>query len=101
MASRVLADVKRDVAILATSGQDWSERTTRLAARAPGLEIFSQGLVERLDGGWRITEAGRPALALMERKPATPESPQAHITAPESSPAIPPPATVVVARPAP
>jgi hypothetical protein len=37
-----IADVKRDVAILATSGRDWSERTTRLAARVPGLEIFAQ-----------------------------------------------------------
>ena len=35
-----LADIKRDVAILATSGREWSDRTTRLAARAPGLEIF-------------------------------------------------------------
>ena len=94
-----LADVKRDVAILATSGQNWSERTTRLAARAPGLEIFSQGLVERLDGGWRITEAGRSALDLMERKTATPEAPQAQITAPEPSPAIAQPASVVVAGP--
>jgi hypothetical protein len=33
-----LADVKRDVAILATSGREWSERTTKLAARLPGLE---------------------------------------------------------------
>jgi len=90
-----LTDVKRDVAILATSGQDWSERTTRLAARAPGLEIFSQGLVERLDGGWRITEAGRSVLDLMERKPATPEAPQAQIIAPEPSPAIAQPASVV------
>jgi hypothetical protein len=94
-----LADVKRDVAILATSGWDWSERTTRLAARLPGLEIFSQGLIERLDGGWRITEAGRSALDLMERKPATPESPQAQIIAPEPSPTIAQPASLVVARP--
>jgi hypothetical protein len=37
-----IADVKRDVAILATNGRDWSERTTRLAARVPSLEIFAQ-----------------------------------------------------------
>jgi hypothetical protein len=92
-----LADVKRDVAILVTSGQDWSERTTRLAARLPGLEIFSQGLVERLDGGWRITEAGRSALDRMERKPAPAESAQAQITVPEPSPAIAQPASLVVA----
>jgi hypothetical protein len=47
--------MKCDVAILATSGKEWSERTDRLAARVPKLEIFSQQLVERLEGGWRIT----------------------------------------------
>jgi hypothetical protein len=61
-----LDDLKRDVAILATCGKDWSERTKRLAARIPRLEIFSQGLVERLEGGWRITQQGRHILALME-----------------------------------
>jgi hypothetical protein len=38
----------------------------------PGLEIFAQGLVERQDGGWRITDAGRSALDLMESKAAVP-----------------------------
>jgi hypothetical protein len=94
-----LVDVKRDVAILATSGQDWSERTTRLAARLPGLEIFAQGLIERLDGGWRITDAGRSALDLMERKPTASEPPQAQITAPEPTPTIAQPASLVVAAP--
>jgi hypothetical protein len=61
-----LDDLKRDVAILATSGKDWSERTKRLAAQIPNLAIFSQGLVERLEGGWRITQQGRDALAFME-----------------------------------
>jgi hypothetical protein len=75
-----LADVKHDVAILATSGRDWSERTTRLAARLPGLEIFAQGLVERRDGGWCITEAGRSALELMEGRTTAPEPPKAQIT---------------------
>jgi hypothetical protein len=63
---QALDDLKRDVAILATCGKDWSERTKRLAARLPRLEIFSQGLVERLEGGWRITQQGRHVLALME-----------------------------------
>jgi hypothetical protein len=61
-----LDDLKRDVAMLATCGEDWSKRTKRLAARIPGLEIFSQGLVERLEGGWRITQQGRHILAIME-----------------------------------
>lgn len=90
-----LAEVKRDVAILATSGREWSERTTRLAARLPGLEIFAQGLVERRDGGWYITDAGRSALDLME-KPGASELPQ--VAAPEPSLAIPHPTSIVVAE---
>ena len=61
-----LDDLKRDMAFLATCGKDWSERTKRLAARIPNLAIFSQGLVERLEGGWRITQHGRHILAIME-----------------------------------
>jgi len=66
-----LNDLKRDMAILATSGKDWSERTKQLAARIPNLAIFSQGLVERLDGGWRINQQGRCVLAIMEAPIAT------------------------------
>ena len=51
---------------MSCSGKDWSERTKRLAARTPNLSIFSQGLVERLEGGWRITQQGRHILAIME-----------------------------------
>ncbi|RXH23152.1 hypothetical protein XH99_16770 [Bradyrhizobium nanningense] len=65
-----MAELKRDMAILATSGRDWAERTKRLAARVPALDIFSQGLVERLNGGWRITEKGRAVLEFMEARPA-------------------------------
>lgn len=72
----VMADLKRDVALLATSGRDWSDRTKRLAARFPALDIFSQLLVDRIDGGWRITDKGRSVLELMEAR-----------TAPEASPA--------------
>jgi hypothetical protein len=64
----VMADLKRDMAILATSGRDWSERTKRLAARVPDLDIFSQALIERLNGGWRITEKGRTVLDFMEAR---------------------------------
>ena len=66
----IMADLKRDMAILATTGRDWAERTRCLAARVPHLHIFSQGLVERLNGGWRITEKGRAVLDLMEARPA-------------------------------
>src|SRR3954470_21236029 len=65
-----MADLKRDMAILATSGRDWAERTKRLAARVPDLDIFSQGLIERMNGGWRITDKGRSVLATMEARPA-------------------------------
>ncbi len=65
-----MADLKRDMAILVTSGRDWAERTKRLAARVPHLDIFSQGLVERLNGGWRITDRGRSVLEIMEARPA-------------------------------
>lgn len=74
-----MADLKRDMAILATSGRDWAERTRRLAARVPDLDIFSQGLVERLDGGWRITDKGRAVLEIMEARSASglPQAPEA------------------------
>lgn len=51
----LMEDLKRDMAILATSGREWADRTRRLAARIPDLNIFSQALVERISGGWRIT----------------------------------------------
>lgn len=68
----VIEDLKRDMAILATSGRDWADRTRRLAARVPDLDIWSQGLVERISGGWRLTSKGREVLELMEARP-TPE----------------------------
>src|SRR3954447_13434821 len=68
-----MADLKRDMAILATSGREWADRTKRLAARVPDLDIFSQALVERRNGGWRITEDGRAVLEFMETRPAAPQ----------------------------
>jgi len=64
------------MAILATSGRDWADRTKRLAAKAPDLDIWSQGLVERLSGGWKITAKGRAVLDLMEARPAASEAGQ-------------------------
>ncbi|SPP93027.1 hypothetical protein [Bradyrhizobium vignae] len=69
----VMEDLKRDMAILATSGRDWADRTKRLAARVPGLDIFSQGLVERISGGWMITAKGRDVLDSMEARPTVAE----------------------------
>lgn len=73
----VMEDLKRDMAILAASGRDWADRTKRLAARVPDLDIFSHGLVERLSGGWQITAKGRAVLDVMEARRAAPEPIQA------------------------
>jgi hypothetical protein len=61
-----LADLRRAVAILISSGSDWTDRTKRLAARAPGLDIFTQSFVLRDEAGWLITDAGRAFLASLE-----------------------------------
>jgi hypothetical protein len=60
-----LADLRNNVAILISSGPDWTDRTKRIATRSPGLDIFSQGMALR-SGGWRITDAGRAFLAECE-----------------------------------
>jgi hypothetical protein len=81
----VMEDLKRDMAILATSGREWADRTKRLAARVPDLDIFSHRLVERIGGGWKITSKGRAVLELMEARPAAPEPIQAPLV--EEAPA--------------
>jgi Resolvase, N terminal domain len=65
----LLAALKRDVALLATTGRDWAERTKRLAARIPDLDIFSQRLVDRVDGGWRINDAAVSGADPIEIRP--------------------------------
>jgi hypothetical protein len=61
-----LADLRNNVAILISSGPDWTDRTKRIAARTPGLDIFSQGMVLRSPAGWQITDAGRAFLVECE-----------------------------------
>ena len=61
-----LADLTRYVSILISSGTDWTNRTKRLAARAPKLDIFGDSFVLRDDRGWQITESGRQFLASLE-----------------------------------
>ena len=61
-----LGDLKRSVAFLISSGSDWTDRTKRLAARTPDLDIFSQAFVLRDDAGWHITDAGRAFLVSVE-----------------------------------
>ncbi|GLR92334.1 hypothetical protein GCM10007857_90600 [Bradyrhizobium iriomotense] len=70
-----MAELKRDMAILATSGREWAERTARMAARVQNLDIFSQKRVERMNDGWRITEEGRAVLDLMEARPVVAQRP--------------------------
>jgi hypothetical protein len=66
-----VADLTRAVSILISSGRDWTDRTKRMLARAPDLDIFSQNLVVRDAAGWQITDAGRALLASIE-KPVAP-----------------------------
>jgi hypothetical protein len=57
----------------------------RLAARAPGLEIFTSGYVLRDNSGWQITDAGREFLKSIE----------AQAFEPVVEPAAPPPLVLV------
>ncbi|WP_074117814.1 hypothetical protein [Bradyrhizobium sp. AS23.2] len=82
-----MEDLKRDMAILATSGRHWAERTKRLAARVADLDIFSQALVERLNCCWRITEKGRAVLGPMAARPS--EAGSERQTETEWSPTVP------------
>ena len=61
-----VADLTRCVSILMSSGSDWTNRTKRLAARAPKLDIFGDAFVLRDDRGWQITDIGRQFLASLE-----------------------------------
>lgn len=69
----LMAELKRDMAILATSARDWTERTKRLGERVPNLDIFSQKLIDRANGGWLITERGHAVLQMMEARQSRPE----------------------------
>jgi hypothetical protein len=73
-----LADLTRCVSILISSGKDWTNRTKRLAARVPKLDIFGASFVLRDDRGWQITQSGRQFLASIETPlPMSSESAQA------------------------
>ena len=96
-----IADLRHAVAILMCSGSDWTDRTKRLAARAPGLDIFSQSFVLRDDAGWQITDAGRAFLASVEtpiQSTADNEQPPEPVATSVPSPALPPIRLVAVNR---
>jgi hypothetical protein len=61
-----LPELTRQVSILISSGHDWTERTKRLAALAPGLNIFQSGFVFVDRANWQITDAGRAFLISLE-----------------------------------
>lgn len=61
-----VSSLNRDIAILSTSGIEWSARMRRLAARVPGVDIFGDGYVVRSDDGWEITAEGRRFLTGLE-----------------------------------
>jgi hypothetical protein len=88
-----IADLTRYVSILISSGTDWTNRTKRLAARAPKLDIFADSLVLRDVNGWHITEGGRQFLAALEAPVpivAPPvQAPEADTTKQPRSPALP------------
>ena len=61
-----LASLNRDIAILSTSGPEWSARLRRLASRVREIDIFGAGYVVRDDEGWEITAEGRAFLSSLE-----------------------------------
>jgi hypothetical protein len=79
--------------ILISSGTDWTNRTKRLAARAPKLDIFADSFVLRDHNGWHITEGGRQFLTSLEAPlPIVAEAaqpPEADMTKQPRSPAQP------------
>jgi len=59
--------VNQHLAIYYSSGPEWPARMTRIASRAPELDIFGQRLIGREPGRWIITEDGRKVLETLEQ----------------------------------
>jgi hypothetical protein len=79
-----IAALNSDLSILNTSGTDWPDRLKRLAARAPDLDIFGQGLILRDSSGWQITPEGRTFLDWLESGAASANVPVAEPSPPPS-----------------
>jgi hypothetical protein len=85
-----LPELTRQVSILVSSGPDWTERTKRLAALAPGLDILGSRFVFVDGAGWRITDAGRAFLLSLETPaPAISEDPADAVPAPATADVVP------------
>jgi hypothetical protein len=83
-----IAALNSDLSILNTSGSDWTDRLKRLAARAPDLDIFGQGLILRDSSGWQITPEGRAFLDRLESGAASANVPDAEPSPPEQPPLL-------------
>jgi hypothetical protein len=59
-----IASINADVCML--SGPDWSRKLRELAKRTGPINLFTDGLVTREAGGWRITTAGRDLIASLD-----------------------------------
>jgi hypothetical protein len=59
--------VKQHLAIYYSSGPEWPARMTRIASRAPDLDIFGQRLIDRQVGYWTITAEGLKVLDTLEQ----------------------------------
>jgi len=59
-----IASINADVCML--SGADWSRKLRELAKRTGPINLFTDGLVTREAGGWRITAAGRDLIASLD-----------------------------------
>jgi hypothetical protein len=88
-----VVELTRCVSILISSGTDWTNRTKRLAARAPKLDIFGDSFVLRDGNGWHITEGGRQFLTWLETPLSIAaklaQAPKAEMTKQPRSPAPP------------
>jgi hypothetical protein len=69
-----VSDLNSDLAFFNSIGAEWIDRMRRLAARAPALDIFGQGLVTRDTVGWQLTLAGRDFLTAIELPERAPPS---------------------------
>jgi hypothetical protein len=81
-----IAALNADLAILNTSGRDWTDRTKRLAACVPELHLFGQRLVVRSDAGWQITATGRAVLLVAEEQSMAIREVRGSLDAPASTP---------------
>jgi len=92
------ASLKRDIAILATSGPEWNTRMRRLAGRVQTIDILASGHVLWDGDGWQITAAGRDFLRALEAVTQDNRLAEAEPCEPEGGEgAERPPATLIVA----